>query len=214
MSIDAGHVATRLAATLGSGHGTPGPGWLWPTLLRQLATGRPVTLDDLAQHSGRSSAEVRDGLAALSDTEYDEQGRVVGHGITLRPTPHHFTVGGQQLYTWCALDTLIFPTILGRLARVVSPTPGSGDLVRLDINPAAGITACEPATAVMSVLVPDAGASVRSAFCNQVHFFTTPTAAQGWLAEHPGGSVLRVGEAVELGRRLAQDLLDGPPGRC
>jgi alkylmercury lyase len=118
MSIDASHLATRLTATLSSGHGTPGPGWLWPTLLRQLATGRPVTLNDLAQHSGRSSAEVRDKLAALSDTEYDEQGRVIGHGITLRPTPHHFTVEGHQLYTWCALDTLIFPTILGRPARV------------------------------------------------------------------------------------------------
>jgi alkylmercury lyase len=214
MSIDASHLATRLTATLSSGHGTPGPGWLWPTLLRQLATGRPVTLNDLAQHSGRSSAEVRDKLAALSDTEYDEQDRVIGHGITLRPTPHHFTVEGHQLYTWCALDTLIFPTILGRPARVVSPTPGSGDLVRLDIDPTAGITGCEPATAVLTVLVPDAGASVRSAFCNQVHFFTTPTAAQGWLTEHPSGAVLPVGEAVDLGRRLAQDLLDNQPARC
>jgi alkylmercury lyase len=213
MSINVDHLATRLkeaSATAGAGAGAMG--WLWPALLRGLAAGRPVTVDDLAQVTGRSPAEVSDGLAGLSDTEYDEQGRVVGHGITLRETPHQFTVDGKKLYTWCALDTLIFPTVLERPAQVVSPTPGSGELVRLEVDPAGGVTALEPATAVVSVLIPDGGGSMRSAFCNQVHFFATPAAAQEWLTEHPGGSVLSVTEAFDLGRRLARDLVLGQAG--
>ena len=217
MSIDAEHLATRLSETICS---TPGAArdamsWLWPALLRELARGHPVTVDDLAHTTGRGAGEVRDGLAGLPDTEYDEHGAVVGHGITLRETPHQFTVAGQALYTWCALDTLIFPTVLGRPAQVVSPTPGSGKLVQLSVDPDSGVTALEPATAVVSVLVPDGGSSsVRAAFCDQVHFFTTAAAAQHWLTEHPGGTVLSVEEACDLGRRLAQDMVAGGHTGC
>ena len=208
MSIDATHLAARLTGAISSGAvaGQSPMSWLWPALLRSLARGRPVAVEDLAQATGRSSAEVRDGLAGLADTEYDDLGRVVGHGITLRRTPHQFTVDGQRLYTWCALDTLIFPTVLGQAATVASPTPGTGELVRLAVDPAAGVTELDPATAVVSVLIPETTSGVRSAFCNQVHFFATPEAAQNWLANHPGGAVLSVAEAFDLGRRLAQDL--------
>jgi alkylmercury lyase len=154
MSIDAAHLATRLRETISSTSSADDDadamGWLWPALLRALARGRPVTVDDLAQVTGRSAAQVRDGLAGLSDTEYDEQGAVIGHGITLRETPHQFSVDGQRLYTWCALDTLIFPSVLGRRTQVVSPTPGSGELVQLSVDPNGWITALEPATRCIS----------------------------------------------------------------
>jgi alkylmercury lyase len=65
-------------------------------------------------------------LADLPDLETDEQGRIVGSGLTLRPTPHRFALDGRQLYTWCALDTLIFPVVLGQGATVESPCHGAG----------------------------------------------------------------------------------------
>lgn len=37
--------------------------------------------------------------------------------------------------------------------------------------------------------------SIRSSFCNQVHYFTSPEDAAGWLAEHPAGQVLPIAEA-------------------
>lgn len=216
MSVDADHLATRLTAAINTGP-TPrsgGTGWLWPVLLGELARGRPVAIGDLARATGHTATEVREALAGLSDTEYDELGRVVGHGITLRPTPHQFSVGGHRLYTWCALDTLIFPTVLDRPAQVVSPTPGSSEPVRLEVDPAVGVTALEPDTAVVSVVVPQTCGGVRSAFCSQVHFFATPSAAQAWLTDHPGGTVLPVADAFTLGRRLAQHLLGGEPSCC
>lgn len=217
MSIDAGYLATRVSETISSTPGASGDAmaWLWPALLRELARGHPVTVDDLAHATGRGAGEVRDGLAGLSDTEYDEHGAVVGHGITLRETPHQFTVEDQPLYTWCALDALIFPTVLGRPAQVVSPTPGSGELVALSVDPDSGVSTLEPATAVVSVLVPVGGSSsVRAAFCDQVHFFATAAAAQDWLTEHPGGTVLSVARAFDLGRRLAQDMVAGAQAGC
>lgn len=56
-------------------------------LLRLLVDGDPVTVEQLAAVAGCTLDEVRRGLAAVPDTEYDEQGRIIGQGLTLRP-PH------------------------------------------------------------------------------------------------------------------------------
>ena len=73
-------------------------------LLRLLADGQPVEPGDLAAAAGFSLDELQRRLAAVPDTEYDDHGRIVGQGLTLRPTRHRFTVAGRELYTWCALD--------------------------------------------------------------------------------------------------------------
>ncbi|WP_406690321.1 organomercurial lyase MerB [Saccharopolyspora sp. ID03-671] len=189
--------------------------WLWQPLLRLLAQGSPVTTEQLASATGHSSHEVHQALAALPDTEYDDAGRIVGYGLTQRPTPHRFTVNGHQLYTWCALDTLIFPAVLSRTAQVESPCHATGTPVRLDAAPD-GITNVEPATAVVSLVTPGQCTSVRTAFCNHVHFFASSEAAQGWLSEHPDATTLPISDAFELGHQLAQQRMipDGPPGCC
>lgn len=188
--------------------------WLWQPLLALLAHGRPVTVQDLSAATGRSIPDVRQGLAAMPDTEYDSHGRVLGHGLTLVPTPHRFELAGQTLYTWCALDTLIFPTILGLPAQVQSPCHTTGEPVRLSVD-ATGVTGLEPQGAVVSLVDPADLTSIRSAFCNEVHFFASSEAAQPWLEEHPGAAVLPVAQAYQLARPLAQSLLVAPaPKGC
>ncbi|WP_019873237.1 organomercurial lyase MerB [Sporichthya polymorpha] len=209
--VDSGVLATRLAAAFNGGGASRARPWLWRPLLQLLARGEPVSLDRIAEATGRTPEQVREALAANPDTEYDVHGHVVGSGLTQNPTPHCFEVDGRSLYTWCALDTLIFPTVLDRPAQVMSPTPGSGELVRVGVDPIAGITSLDPVTAVVSVLIPGTGAGVRASFCNQVHFFAAPTLAAGWLTEHPGGVAIGVADAFELGRRLARDLAPGTP---
>ncbi len=179
-------------------------------LLRLLADGDPVGIDDLAAAAALTADEVRARLAAMPDTEYDDQGRIIGQGLTLRPTRHRFTVAGEELYTWCALDTLIFPTLIGRPARIESVSPASGDTIRVTVDPTAGVTSVEPITAVVSLVDPGNLPSIRSSFCNQVHYFTSPEDAGGWLAEHPEGRVLSVAEAFGLGRNLLPETLARP----
>lgn len=67
-------------------------------LLRLLADGDPVSIDDLAAAAALTADEVRARLAAMPDTEYDDQGRIIGQGLTLRPTRHRFTVAGGALH--------------------------------------------------------------------------------------------------------------------
>ena len=177
-------------------------------LLRLLAAGEPVTVEALAAAVGLPVDEVTRRLAAVPDTEYDEQGRIVGQGLTLRPTRHRFTVAGQELYTWCALDTLIFPTLLERAASVESVSPTSGEPIRVTIDPVAGVTSVEPATAVVSLVNPDQITSIRSSFCNQVHYFTSDEDAAGWLAEHPRAEVVPVAVAYRIGTDLTTGFLN------
>ncbi len=187
--------------------------WLFRPLLELLANGKPVTLEDLAAATDRSIDDVRAAVAAQSDTELDDHGRIVGNGITLRPTPHRFVVDGTQLYTWCALDTLIFPALLGRRAEIESPSHGSGQPVRLTVDPD-GVTEVDPPTAVVSIVTPETGSSIRSAFCNEVHFFATADEAAGWLEQHPGASVVPVADAYQLGRPLIDAMTEADGRAC
>jgi alkylmercury lyase len=141
----------------------------------------------------------------MPDTEYDTEGRIVGYGLTFNPTPHRYETHGRTFYTWCALDTMVFPAILGESAQVTSPCRATGEPVRLTATPD-GPTDLQPATAVVSLVAPDAPASVRSSFCNQIHFFVSAEAAKDWLGEHPDARVLPVADAYEAGRHLIDQI--------
>lgn len=61
--------------------------WLFRPLLKMLAEGDPVPVEDIAAETGKPVEEVKQVLQTLPSVELDEQGRVVGYGLTLFPTP-------------------------------------------------------------------------------------------------------------------------------
>lgn len=206
MDTDTQKIAARFTDTVNRAPGVKL--WLLRPLLTLLATGEPVTLVQLAAHADRTVDEIREALADMPDTEYDTVGRIIGNGLTHNPTPHRYQTGDRTLYAWCAMDTLVFPAIIGHTTQVTSPCRVTGEPVRLTVTPD-GPTSVEPATAVVSIVTPDAPTSVRAAFCNQVHFFASTDAAKDWLAEHPDAQVLPVADAYEVGRPLIEQILAG-----
>jgi alkylmercury lyase len=80
----------------------------------------------------------------------------------------------------------------------------------------AAITNLDPRTAVVLIVTPQACSSIRTAFCNQVHFFASPGAAQPWLDQHPDATILSVADAFGLRWPLTQTLLtaDGESISC
>ena len=169
-------------------------------VLQLLARGEPVDISQIATATGLTATRIR-RLLRVGGAEMDDDGRLVGMGLTIRATPHRFEIGGRTLYTWCALDTLMFPAVVGR-ARVESPCHATGTPVRVEVSPS-GVERIEPAEAVVSLVRPRAGESIRARFCDDVHFFRSADAAVPWLERHPGAIVLPVVEAFEVGRRLA-----------
>ncbi|WP_151482142.1 organomercurial lyase MerB [Streptomyces albicerus] len=206
MDTDTQEMAARFTETVNRAPGVKL--WLLRPLLTLLATGEPVTPDQLAAQAGRPVNAIREALADMPDTEYDTVGRIIGNGLTHNPTPHRYQTGDRTLYAWCAMDTLVFPATIGHTAQVTSPCRATGEPVHLTVAPD-GPTDVEPAGAVVSVVAPDAPTSVRAAFCNQVHFFASADAAKDWLAEHPDAQVLPVADAYEVGRPIIEQILSG-----
>ena len=173
------------------------------TIMILLMRGEPITLEEIETSSRLALETVRESLKAWKDTEYDDEGRLVGLGLTLRPTEHRFLIEGRELYTWCALDTLIFPGILGVRAEVKSTCHATGSPIQFEVGPE-GVRRLDPESAMVSLVVPGDMASIRGSFCRQVHFFASQDAARAWIGEHPGGSVVSVAEAQRMGLALAK----------
>ncbi len=189
-------------------------------LMRLLSRGDPVTREQLATVLGRPEAIVADALRQFEDVVYDEEGRIVGAGLSLLPTPYRFEVQGHVLFTWCALDTLIFPVWLGRSAQVSSACPATGTPMHLHVSPE-HLEHLDPPSGVMSLLIQDGLATccnIREAFCAYSQFFASQEAASAWHALHPDGYVLSIEEGFSLGQELArltmQRLQDGKGERA
>jgi alkylmercury lyase len=158
---------------------------LLPHAIRLLAEGRPVTLEQLAAAAGWSVKDVEAKLAAQTSAERDDQGRLLGLALTLRPTSHRITVDGRTLFAWCATDTLIIPIILGRPAIVESTCPQTGAAIRIELTPEA-VKRIDPPDAVMSAVRPRGElANVRAQTCDHGHFFSSSAATAAWTRAHP-----------------------------
>lgn len=179
-------------------------------LYREVAKGQPVDEAQLGRVLGISATESRALLQRDSINflvHRDERGHVLGFGgLAAGPMHHRFEVDGRMLSTWCAWDSLFIPEILGRPARVVSPDPESGELVRLVVTPDR-IESVEPAGAVVSFIMPDAQAFGSSAvnvivkFCHFIFFFSSRTSGERWVAKHPDTFLCSLDDAFTLAKR-------------
>lgn len=173
-------------------------------LWRLLAEGSPVSLEHLANVSHRSLDETQALLPSL-DVRRNQEGKIVAAGVSLVPTRHQVQVGEQELFGWCALDTLALPAILGRTARVISTCPVTGKEIRLTVTPESFSDLSE-ARAVLSVRLPGeetALCHVQEDLCNDGFFFVSHEVAATWPHLHTQAVLLDVAEAAQLGRAFA-----------
>jgi alkylmercury lyase len=173
-------------------------------LVRLLGVGEPVSPAYLAATLNMAEDMVEGYLRHMSDAEFDESGNIVGWGMSLRPTSHQFAVKGHSLFTWCALDTLMYSALLGVSAQVVSQCAVTELEVQFTVT-GNGVIGLAPSQAVISVVIPSGqGRNCnRSNFCNQGFFFCSPEAATHWQQTHPEAFILTVEEGYKLGRLVA-----------
>lgn len=178
-------------------------------LLRELAGGEVVSAARLAEVLGtpvdRVGAFLRE--SRLSPFVYaDDAGPVASFwGLSTTRTHHRFTLDGQPLWTWCAVDSLFLPELLDRTARVESPDPESGEPVQLTISPR-GVESVEPKGVVVSMNSPDVWevssfSRILATVCHFVYFFTSRASGERWVAKHPKTVLLSLEEAFEWGKR-------------
>ena len=177
-----------------------------PQLLGALASRKPVDLNEFVDVARPAGADLARVIRAQPGTEWDSEGRLVGFGITTRPTAYRFVVGDKILYTWCAHDTLLFTVVLGKATVAESTCPETGQTIRIEMNPE-GIVSVSPPQAVVSQRhLDDLVDNLRAEICDHGHFFASPSAAEEWLAEHPDGAVVSVKDAFAECRAACEQL--------
>lgn len=172
-------------------------------LYRRLATGEPVSPEELERITSRSADDVRSVLGNWPGVYRDDRDRVVGFwGLALPAMKHRLHFSGRELHAWCAWDTLFLPEILGGPADVESVCPVSAAPIRLRVSPAR-IERASPTGIVMSFLTPEADrfrGNVITNFCHYIHFFRSGEEGSRWVTENPGTFLLSLGDAFELAR--------------
>jgi alkylmercury lyase len=95
------------------------------------------------------------------------------------------------------MDTLLFPSVLGRTVHVESTCPATGQAIRVTVTPDA-ITSVNPAEAVVSQLTPGDVSRIRADVCALGHFFASAEAARPWTEAHPDGFTVPIADSTEV----------------
>ena len=177
-------------------------GELWVGLIKihkLLLEGNPVSPDRIAAHLHLTQKEVAD---LIKSAELDEDGNVVGFGLSIVPTPHSYQIDGRQFYAWCAFDAIMFPLLHQNRVVIQSSDPITGERIRLTSTPE-GLRDIDPGTTVVS-WVPGINSpeDIRSNFCDFTHFFTSEATASKYVAKHPGLVIVPIEQVFQIGQRM------------
>jgi len=184
-------------------------------VMRELAHGRPLSAAWVDQRIAELGIEPDAAHQFLREvTERDAQDQIVGAmGLSLQDHPHRLSVNGVALSAWCAEDTLFLPAILRQPVTVASPSPVSGELIRLRVS-SERVEEVSPAGAVVSLVLVDPSrehmASVEaiwSAFCTHIHFFATRDEAEQWANGRDDIAILSVDEGFAWQRPVWSEVL-------
>jgi alkylmercury lyase len=169
-----------------------------------LADGETPTIEQLAKRLHRTVDDVTQVIDRCN-VFYEDDAIVAFGGLSTTPTAHTFDVRGRRLYTWCAWDPLFIAPILHDDATVGSTCQVTGETISLIVGPN-GVRAVSPASAVLSMTVPDESCTTDlvTNFCGSVLLFASPAAAETWTKGHPGTFAISLEEAFELGGKLVQ----------
>jgi alkylmercury lyase len=177
---------------------------IYVALYELLTEGEPVTPAMVATRTGLDVELIERTLATMVGLFRDDAERVVGFGgLAIPQMDHKFQAeGGRPIYAWCALDPFLIVPVLGRSARVESRDPVTGESVTMTVTPE-GLEDLSPATAVVSLLVPDGpfDDNVIQTFCNHVHNFASLESGRQWATSRSDITLLPTNEAFEVGRR-------------
>ncbi|HYZ59161.1 MAG TPA: organomercurial lyase [Nitrososphaeraceae archaeon] len=170
--------------------------------LQLLANGSPIPPEEIAIRLQETPDMVISTLQSFG-AEFDkDSNNIVGVGLTLVPTPHVYEVNGSKLYTWCALDALIFPVMLNHNAHIESLDPVSGEKIQVTVTPD-GVEKVKPESAVVSWVNSSIDPSnIRGSVCHYVYLFNSPETASKWIAEHPGKTFYPVIDAFEAAKKI------------
>jgi hypothetical protein len=184
--------------------------------LRRLTEGKPLNAQDveeIAASVGLTREQADNVLNWIA--EKNDDGEIVGMaGLSQNQWNQKFRINGRDFTTWCALDTLYLPQVIGQAASVEAPDPATGEAVRFTLGPKGVDDA--PEGAVISIVVPkikekgiESAEQIWTAFCSYSHYFTSVESGQKWFeGKHVEPIFLSIDEGHELGRKWFAQIIE------
>jgi mercuric ion transport protein len=176
-------------------------------------------VDALKLDSPHDAQQILSRLHELDLVYLDPASRAVHVAYPFSTVPTNHVVRfpswaeAKLVYAACAIDALGMSFMLHRDLSIVSSCAHCEAPIGIEVRDSM-IVARYPETTVVWVGMtrsPHAAASV----CPLLNFFCSPAHVAAWWHTRPAalGHVLSLGEALYLGKRIFEDLLDGKPGK-
>lgn len=176
-----------------------------------LARGKPITLAELAEHSGirlepvSKLVELLDGGGRI---RRNAAGEVVGSGgLSVVPDRHEIELDGRRFWTWCAYDILGIFGAIGANGLARSPSPPDGKPIVLHF------TRGRPDKYDAALFRPDeelmsSCENVYEEWCANSNLFASSELAKQWADKHNiRGRVLDLDEASDLATKAWSDVI-------
>lgn len=151
----------------------------------------------------------------------DADGRI--HGFLAAhydPTARqHIHVRGRTVSGGCAPDVVFVAVLGGEPVWAEATCPATNEPIRVRLT-AEGVAEIEPDGAVIAAVHPvdlpayddlDDLQAVEASLCDQMPFFSSAQAAEGWLARHPGGRLFTIADFWTFSQRVWGEPEPGRP---
>lgn len=173
-------------------------------------TGRPVTMETLAERSGFTVAKVEETLSKpelVGRSRRNTMGHLIGiAGLSVEPTPHEIRIGGARFWTWCALDAVGIFRALGETGVVYSTRPDDSETLEIQF-----IDGESQSNLRLFILGEFDETTSYEDWCPNVNFFANSNDATLWARTHQlDGDVVTISEiaddAGEIWRPVVADV--------
>ena len=163
---------------------------------RELLKGNPLAKTTYYELLIDLDKEKADSLLELLG-ELNKNNKITAFsGLSLTPTNHRFIVENKILYTWCALDAILFTEWLDVSSQIISRDPIDNSLIELNID-CDHLVSSNPYPIFLSLVEKMDSCNIRGSFCNHVSFFASEQTAKQWLDSNASGKILTLEDLFE-----------------
>lgn len=162
---------------------------------KELIKGNPIPIVKYYALVGLHIEKANDVLEILGESNENNQITAFS-GLSLTPTHHKFIVQNKTLYTWCALDAILFTEWLDVSSQIISQDPIDNSLIELNID-CDHLVSSNPYPIFLSLVEKMDSCNIRGSFCNHVSFFASEQTAKQWLSKNPSGKILTLEDLFE-----------------
>jgi alkylmercury lyase len=153
----------------------------------------PRTLGDLTLSGSINLGPFTDGIVARL--------------ISATPTRHQARIGGESLYTHCALDAFMLPVLRNEPAEIDSRDPETDEQIRVRVTPEGYV---ENSMVLSEIIVSfgvarEGDGSVYSVVCPFINLFSSRVNYERWTRAHPEALTLAIPlvDAIDLAQGWA-----------